>query len=94
MEYGSLYSSVKYYHCPSKHLCTLVPANLWYLISTNFLHWHKNSLFGYYLEQICFILCKFIIMIKIFFAETAPSNGAIWDEFTDQHQHKSTIFNT
>ena len=24
------------------------------------------------------------------FAETAPSNGAIWDKFSGQHQHQST----
>ena len=27
-------------------------------------------------------------------AVTAPSNDAIWDEISKQHQHQSTIFNT
>ena len=40
------------------------------------------------------IWCKFNIIIKYIYARTAPSNGAIWDEFSDQHQHqKSTIYN-
>ena len=26
-------------------------------------------------------------------AGTAPSNGAIWDEFCEQNQNKSTTFN-
>ena len=29
----------------------------------------------------------------IFVAGTAPSIGAIWDEFSKQHQYQSTIFN-
>ena len=33
------------------------------------------------------ILCYF--SIKIIDAETALSNGAIWDEFSEQHQHQS-----
>ena len=26
---------------------------------------------------------------KTFYAETAPSNDAIWDEFSEQHKHES-----
>ena len=35
-----------------------------------------------------------IIIFKIGAAVTATSNGAIWDEFSEQHKHlKFTIFN-
>ena len=34
------------------------------------------------------------ILIKEIGAGTAPSNRAIWDEFSEQHQQQSTILST
>ena len=82
------------YNYPTKHLCILVPLPLWHLICINFLQWCRLCPF---LGQIYFkfganLSSKFWKM----YVETAPSNGAIWDEFSEQHCHqciKSTIFN-
>ena len=49
--------------------------------------------FGKYLH---YIWCKFSIMMKKNDAGTAHYKGAIWDKFSEQHQHQSikkrTIF--
>ena len=50
---------------PTKHLCILVPAPLWYLICINFLHWcKKNILLVLFGKKIYYILCQFSIITK------------------------------
>ena len=45
-----------------------------------------------YLGQICIIFGVNLAFLKIV-GVTALSNGAIWDEFSEEHKHQSTIFN-
>ena len=68
---------------PTQQLCILVPTLLWYLICTNFLKWCILVLSW---TNLHYIWCKFIIIIKKIYAETAPSNCAIVDEFSAQHR--------
>ena len=56
-----------------------MPALLWTLICTNVLFGQKI--------HIWIIFSAIIIKKKI--AETVLSNGAIWDEFSEQHHHES-----
>ena len=58
---------------PAKHLCVF------------FQHLY-GTLFGTNLHYICW---KFRIKIKKIVALATPSNGAIWDELSEQHQHQS-----
>ena len=65
---------------PTKHLCSLVPAPIWHLICINFLQLCKICIkFGSNLES----------KLKKKIAESAPCNGAIWDEFSVQHYHQN-----
>ena len=36
----------------------------------------------------------YLVSIKNIDAENAPSNCAIWNEFSEQHQHQSTTFDS
>ena len=39
-------------------------------------------------ENLRYIWCKFSIRIQEMSTGTAPWNGTIWDEFSEQHQHQ------
>ena len=41
------------------------------------------------LTNLYYIWCKFIIIVEKIDAGSAPSKGAIWDKFSEQHQHQS-----
>ena len=61
-------------------MCILVPAPLFlYLV-----------LYSHQFSAVKYIFGKFSIIIKQIGAGTAPSNGAFWDEFSEQHQHQDT----
>ena len=48
--------------------------------------------FWCYLGQICIKFgVRLASKLKKKNAETAPSDGAIWDEFIEQHQHQNII---
>ena len=76
-----------------------MPAPLWDLIFTNFLQCCKNLHFFVAIWDIFHnVWCRFSILNKKMDAQTAISNdGAIWDKFSEEHQHQgiktSTIFN-
>ena len=71
---------------PNKNLCIFVPAPLWYTVAPYFLHAVLQK-----------IWCQFSTIIKNIDAGAVPSDGAIWDEFTELSQHrsikKSSLFN-
>ena len=70
---------------PTKHLCIIVPAPLWYLNCTNFMQWwRKCTYFGK-----CALYIGANLASKSFKnrARTASSNGT-WDECSEHHQHQ------
>ena len=64
---------------PTKHLCTIVPASLWYLLFSNFRLFRKKKLHYY--------SCKFSIILN-YAGTSSPSINAILDEFSEQNQHQ------
>ena len=62
---------------------------LWYLFCTISAEIQKMHVFGAIWNKFSLYLGKLSIKIKKDYAETTPYNGAIWDEFSEQHKHQS-----
>ena len=76
-----MYPGVILIGIPNKYLCILVPALFGTLIASIFCSGVDYALILCYFGQIC-----------IQFGanwETAPSTGDVWNEFSEQHKHRS-----